>query len=211
MIKAIIFDIGGVLIRTEDHSSRRNWEKQLGLAEWESETIVFNSEMGQKAQRGAISDEALWNWVGQRLNLNAARLAEFRAGFWAGDVLDVGLVEYIRRLRPFYQTAVISNATDALLDSLSNQHHIADAFDLIVGSAEEKVMKPDHEIYQRALKRLGRQPEEAVFIDDFAHNIAAAQELGMHTIHFRPGTNVPAELAQLGVQPATGGNYAYGS
>lgn len=201
MIKAVIFDIGGVLIRTEDHSSRRQWERELGLAEGESETIVFNSEMGQKAQRGAVSDEALWAWVGQRLNLSPDRLAKFRADFWAGDVLDVGLVDYIRRLRPSYQTAVISNATDGLHDSLARQHGIADAFDLIVGSAVEKVMKPDPEIYLRTLRRLDRRPQEAVFIDDFAHNIAAAQALGIHTIHFRPGTDVPAELAAMGVSP----------
>ena len=201
MIKAIIFDVGGVLIRTNDYDPRRQWEKKLGLAEWESEQIVFNSEMGQKAQRGTISDEALWEWVGQRLNLAAADLAAFRVGFWAGDALDVGLVDYIRRLRPAYQTAIISNATDALPESLANQHKIADAFDLIVGSAMEKVMKPAPAIYQRTLQRLERLPEEAVFIDDFAHNIEAAQQLGWHTIHFQPGTNVPAELAKLGVVP----------
>ena len=201
MIKAIIFDIGGVIVRTEDHSSRRQWEKKLGLAEWESETIVFNSEMGTKAQCGAITDDALWVWVGQRLNLDEAELAAFRAGFWAGDVLDSGLVGFIRTLRPKYQTAVISNATDNLQNGLTNQFHIADAFDLIVGSATEKVMKPDPQIYQRTLKRLGRQPEEAVFIDDFAHNIEAAQAVGMATIHFKPGTFVPDELAKLGVTP----------
>ena len=46
MIKAIIFDVGGVLIRTEDYQPRRQWEQKLGLVEWESEQIVFNSEMG---------------------------------------------------------------------------------------------------------------------------------------------------------------------
>jgi glucose-1-phosphatase len=201
MIKAIIFDVGGVLIRTHDHKPRRQWEKKLGLSEWESEQIVFNSEMGRKAQQGAISDEALWDWVGQRLKLSQTDLAAFRNDFWAGDVLDDGLIDFIRRLRPAYQTAIISNATDGLHESLSNQHEIADAFDLIVGSAVEKVMKPAPEIFQRTLQRLGRLPEEAVFIDDFAHNIQAAQELGWHTIHFQPGTNVPAELAKLGVVP----------
>lgn len=199
MIKAVIFDIGGVIVRTEDHSSRRQWEKKLGLTEWESETIVFNSEMGTKAQSGEITDEELWQWVGQRLKLNGSTLAEFRAGFWAGDVLDSGLVDFIRTLRPKYQTAVISNATDNLQNALTNQFKIADAFDLIVGSATEKVMKPDPRIYQRTLERLGRQPNEAVFIDDFAHNIQAAEELGMAAIHFRPGTDVPAGLADLGV------------
>jgi putative hydrolase of the HAD superfamily len=201
MIKAIIFDVGGVLIRTNDHSPRRQWEKKLGLAEWESEQIVFNSEMGQRAQRGDVTDEALWNWVGERLNLSTTDLATFQADFWAGDALDTALVDFIRRLRPAYQTAIISNATGGLHDSLTNQHKIADAFDLIVGSAREKVMKPAPEIFQRTLQQLGRLPEEAVFIDDFAHNIQAAQELGWHTIHFRPDTNVPAELAKLGVVP----------
>jgi epoxide hydrolase-like predicted phosphatase len=201
MIKAIIFDVGGVLIRTQDHSSRRQWEKRLGLAEWESEQIVFNSEMGKKAQSGAITDEALWQWVGERLDLSADDLAAFRSGFWAGDALDAGLVDYIRRLRPAYQTAIISNATDGLHASLTHEHKIADAFDIIVGSAQEKVMKPNPEIYHRTLQRLGREPDEVVFIDDFAHNIEAAQALGWHTIHFKPDTNVPAALAKLGVSP----------
>jgi glucose-1-phosphatase len=201
MIKAVIFDIGGVLIRTEDHSSRRQWEQQLGLAERESETIVFNSEMGQKAQSGVVTDAELWAWVGQRLGLNGAELEAFRTSFWAGDELDTGLVDFIRALRPKYQTAVISNATDNLHQALTHKFRIADAFDLIVGSAEEKVMKPDPRIYQRTLERLGCKPPETVFIDDFAHNIQAAQEVGMATIHYQPGINVPAELAKLGVTP----------
>jgi HAD superfamily hydrolase (TIGR01509 family) len=82
---------------------------------------------------------------------------------------------------------------------LTTKYPIADAFDLIVVSGEEKVMKPDPAIYTLTLARLGRQPEEAVFVDDFAHNIEAAQQLGLATIHFHPDTNVPAELARLGV------------
>ena len=199
MIQAIIFDIGGVLVRTENHDQRRALEARLGLADRESEAIVFGSDMGTKAQRGDITDEELWAWVGQRLSLDEDNLAAFRNSFWAGDVLDTALVEFIRTLRPRYQTAVISNATDGLQDALAHKFRITDAFDLIVGSATEKVMKPDPEIYMRTLARLGRTPEEAVFVDDFAHNIEAARALGLHTIHFRPDTDVPMELARLGV------------
>jgi glucose-1-phosphatase len=199
-IKAVIFDVGGVLVRTHDHSSRRGWEKRLGLAQGESETIVFNSPMGQQAQRGAISDAALWAWVGAHLALGD-KLAAFRRDFWAGDVLDTALVDYIRALRPAYQTAIISNATDGLLQALTETFKIADAFDLIVGSATEGVMKPDAAIFERTLARLERQPAETVFIDDFAHNVAAAQALGMHAIHYTPAVDVPAALAALGVQP----------
>lgn len=200
MIKAIIFDIGGVLIRTPDRSSRRAWEVKLGLAEWESEDVVFSGEMGTKAQSGLITDSELWEWVGRHLELSAANLTAFRRDFWAGDVLDRELVDYIRQLRPQYQTAVISNATDALQQALTQVYPIADAFDLIVCSAEEKIMKPDLEIYRRTLARLGREPAEAVFIDDNTDNVAAARSLGMAALHFNPTVNVAQELEGLGVK-----------
>lgn len=201
MIKAVIFDVGGVLIRTHDHSYRRQWEQQLGLDEGQSEAIVFSGEMGTKAQSGAITTEALWEWIGRRLALDDETLRAFRRDFWAGDALDEELVAYIRSLRPHYQTAIISNATDNLHHALSELFNIADAFDLIVGSAAEKVMKPEPEIFHRTLKRLGRAPGEAVFIDDHPENVAGARSVGMHAIHFREGMDLPAALARLGVEP----------
>jgi epoxide hydrolase-like predicted phosphatase len=200
VIKAVIFDVGGVLVRTPDRNRRRSWENQLGLSEWESEEIVFGGEMGTKAQLGQIGDDALWTWVGQRLGLNHDNLAAFRHDFWAGDILDSSLIEYIRRLRPYRQTAVISNATDKLRHTLDETYAIADAFDLIVCSAEEKIMKPDHEIYRRTLDRLDRRPEETVFIDDTLANVQAARQLGMKALHFFPSMDVPVELGKLGIR-----------
>jgi len=201
MIKAVIFDVGGVLVRTHDHSHRRRWERRLGLDEGESEAIVFGGKMGTRAQSGEITEEALWEWIGRRLDLNGETLRAFRRDFWAGDVLDEELVAYIHTLRPRYQTAVISNATDNLHHALSEIFDIADAFDVIVGSAAEKVMKPEPAIFHRTLERLGREPEEAVFIDDSPANVAGARALGIHAVHFRAGMDVPAALAHLGVKP----------
>ena len=200
-IKAVIFDVGGVLVRTEDRTPRRRLEEQYGLQPGEAEFLVYNSESGRQAQRGEISAAALWRSIQARFGLDDAALADFRRQFWGGDRLNAPLLALVRALRPRYQTAIISNAMDDLLPTLTHAYPMADAFDLIVGSAEERVMKPDALIFERTLARLGRQPQEAVFVDDFAHNIAAAQALGLHTIHFQPSTNVPAELAQLGVTP----------
>lgn len=205
MIKAVIFDVGGVLVRTVDHSHRRAWERRCGLTPWQSEEIVFGSKMGTMAQAGVVSDDELWQWVGERLELDPEQLALFKSEFWAGDVLDEELVDYARSLRPAYQTAIVSNATDNLMVGLRDKFQIADVFDVIVGSATEKVMKPDPEIFRRALRRLGRTPEECVFIDDNAENVAAAAELGMHTLFFRAGINVPALLAEMGVRPQNAG------
>jgi putative hydrolase of the HAD superfamily len=199
----VIFDVGGVLVRTFDRSRRSALEERLGLQPGEAEYIVFNSEMGTKAQLGAISARELWAWVQRHLNLDNSELAAFQRDFFAGDRLDTALVDYVRSLKPKYQTAIISNAMDNLREVVVHHYPMADAFDLIVGSAYEKVMKPAPAIFERTLARLGRRPEEALFIDDFAHNVAGAQALGMHAIHFTPNLDLPAALARLGVQAPT--------
>ena len=199
MIKAIIFDVGGVLVRTMDRTSRNALEQRLGLKPGEAEFIVFNSAMGVKAQQGAITTVELWTWIQDHLRLNDDEFSAFRRDFWAGDQVDTRLIETIRQLHNRYQTAIISNATDNLKQTLTVTYPMADAFDLIVGSAYEKVMKPDPLIFERTLVRLGRQPAEAVFIDDFVHNIVGARAVGLQTIHFTPQTDLMTELAKLGV------------
>ena len=199
MIQAVYFDVGGVLLRTEDRTPRQQWEARLGLAPGGAETLVFNSEMGQKAQRGEITEPELWQWIGSHLDLSALETAAFRRGFWAGDVLDTTLVSLIRQLKKRYQTAVISNYASNLRPELTDLYGIADAFDEIIISCEEKVMKPHPEIFLRALKRLGCAPEEALFIDDFLHNVQGAEAVGMAAIHFQPGLDLGNAMQQFGI------------
>lgn len=200
MIKAIIFDVGGVLIRTEDPGPRRALEVQYGLEPGQAEYMAFNSPLGQAAQRGEITTQALWAGVAEQLGLDSAQAVAFETAFFAGDRMDQALVDFIRSLRPRYATGIISNALDNLTHVITDLYPMADAFDVVIGSAAEKVMKPNPGIYRAALDRLGVSGPEAVFIDDFAHNLVGAQALGIHGIHFVPGIDVPAELAKLGVR-----------
>lgn len=196
-IRAVIFDIGGVLVRTFDHSGRRLWEERLGLAAGGAEALVLNSQMGHRAQRGEITEAALWEWVDETLRLGSD-LDTFRRDFWAGDRVDDRLVQLLRQLRPRYQTAVISNATDGLRASLAH-YGLLDRFDVVVGSAYEGIMKPQPAIYERTLRRLGRAAHETVFIDDAPANIAGAVALGINAILFTPTIDLVAELRRLGV------------
>ena len=197
-IKAIIFDVGGVLVRTVDQSGRQKWESQLGLPSGGAEAIVLNSEMGHRAQRGEITTEALWTWVMAHLELGEG-LHQFRQDFWGGDVVDQSLVTLVRKLRRRYQLAIISNAMDSLTEILA-EYTLLDEFDLIVGSAYEGVMKPDPIIFERTLQRLGVTPPQSIFIDDSPVNIAGAQALGINAILFTPRTNLAGELAGFNVE-----------
>ena len=200
MIKTVIFDVGGVLVRTEDPTPRRRLEEQLGLQPGEAEYLVYNSEMGQQAQRGEIASAELWGWLQTRLGGDAAAMAAFRQQFWGGDRLNAPLLALVRRLRPRYQTVIISNAMDDLLHTLTVTYPIADAFDLIVGSATEKVMKPAPEIFLRTRAGVERTPAEAIFIDDMLYNVEGARAVGMAAIHYTPALNVAAALAAYEVE-----------
>lgn len=88
---------------------------------------------------------------------------------------------------------------DDLNEVVTSRYPMADAFDLIVGSAYEGIMKPDARIFERTLVRLGRQPAEAIFVDDFMHNVEGARAVGMHAIHYTPDLDLAAALAEFGV------------
>ncbi len=200
MLKAIIFDVGGVLLRTHDWAGRHQWDEQLGLPHGRVEHTFFNSDLGLEAQHGRVTTDQHWHNVAQRLGVSLEQLPQLRADFWAGDQLDLAMIQLIQHLKEAegYQTAIISNAPDDLRHVLTHEFQVAATFDLIVVSAEEGIMKPDPAIYERTLARLGRQADEAIFIDDSPTNIAGAQAVGMKTILYRRDMDVAAELTQWG-------------
>jgi epoxide hydrolase-like predicted phosphatase len=198
-IRALIFDYGGVLMRTVDPTARRTLERQFNLDRGQAEELVFRSPRWDDVQHGHTDSDAFWADVGERLDLDAERLRAFRRGFWAGDRLDQELVDHIRHLRrQGYRTALLSNAPADLPDYLE-QLGIADAFNVIVISGAEGVVKPDPEIYRRALGRLDAAPHEAIFIDDMRVNVEAARRVGLHAWRFRGLAPLRVRLQDLGV------------
>src|SRR5260221_9617492 len=109
MIKAIVFDFGGVLVRTADPAGRRQWEARLGLGPGALDQLVFNSDVALRATLGEATEGAVWEHVATTLKLAADQLAAFQTDFWAGDRLDSDLVALLASLRPRYQTAILSN------------------------------------------------------------------------------------------------------
>ncbi len=206
MIKAVITDFGGVLMRTRTDGSRRALEQRLGLPPHTIADRVFSSDLSLKAMCGEVSEEAMWRALERDLDLPRFGLTwqEFQDEFFAEDFLDEDLVALIRSVRPALKTGLISNAWDGLREVLRTRVPIIDAFDVIVISAEEKIAKPDPRLYQRALARLGVQAAEAIFLDDFSENIHAAQALGMIGVHFQTSEQAQRDIRALldGSEPA---------
>jgi glucose-1-phosphatase len=196
-IRAVLWDIGGVLLRTADWGPRTRLAEHLGMSLRELETLLWGGEMGRKAQLGEVSHEQIWQYVLARLGLPGEQWEALREEFFSGDVFDADLVDQIRRLRPRYRTGIISNATTDMRPFIERELRLVDAFDHVTISAEVGWMKPDHRIYQHALQAMEVAPDSAVFVDDFIENVVAARAIGMQAIHFRDRDQALKDLYTL--------------
>ena len=195
-VRAIFFDLGGVIVRTDFQAPREHLAERLNTTYEDLNRIVFDTESSRQASIGAITTDAHWDAVTRRLGRPASEAQALRREFFAGDVVDTDLVDFIRSLRPRYKTGVISNAWPDLRDYLVEKR-VEDAFDALVISAEVGIMKPEPEIYQLALDKLGVSAREAAFVDDTPLNVEAARALGMHGILFREPVRALSDLKEI--------------
>jgi epoxide hydrolase-like predicted phosphatase len=184
-IKAVIFDLGGVLVRTEFPQVRHELARKLGLEPEALDRLIWGREDWDLAQVGAITYDEYWRRVGAALGLSTPEaLSDFRREYFSGDRVDQELVGLIRDLRPRYKVGLLSNAPDRLEVWLEEHWDIKHLFDAIVYSAKEGKAKPDPAMFHVILERLEVQPSEALFIDDYPRNVDAALALGINAIRF---------------------------
>ena len=196
MIKTIIFDFGGVLVRTGDPAGRREWEQRLNLAAGELERVVHGSELWANAQRGLVSVDGYWQGVADYLGLSARDIPALRNDYFRDDFLDRDLMALIASLRAQgYKVGLLSNDAATLEAKLRDALAIYDQFDAVIISATIGVMKPEAGAYEAIVRALNVTPDECIFIDDNLTNIAGAQRFGMQTIHYISGMDVRITLA----------------
>jgi epoxide hydrolase-like predicted phosphatase len=182
-IRAVFFDFGGVIMRTEYQAPRQKLAERFNMDYDEIDKVVFGSDSARRASLGEITEDEHWSNVLKRFKQPASESTSFRDQFFGGDVIDRNLVEYIRSLRGSFHTGLISNAWSGLRDFLAKEK-LLDLFDTVVISAEVRTVKPSAKIYEVALEQSQVDASEAVFVDDVPENIAACQKVGMTGILF---------------------------
>ena len=201
MIRNIVFDMGQVLIR------------------WRPEEILERFDLSQE-EKTMLLQELFWSpeWIAQDRGIIteadmiarvSARLPETLHGT-VEEVIKAwyvwhltpmpGMAELVRKLKEKgYGIYLLSNASTALRGYFPRIPG-SECFDGLMVSAEEKLLKPQHEIYERLYERFGLVPEQCVFIDDSPANIEGAMLTGMQGIVFRGDTErLRRELRALGI------------
>ena len=201
MIRNIVFDMGQVLIRWRpeeilEHFELTGEEKTMLLQE------LFWSPEWTQQDRGIITEGEMIERVSARLpeSLHAAVEEVIKAWHVWHLTPMPGMAELVRRLKAQgYGIYLLSNASTALRGYFPRIPG-SECFDGLMVSAEEKLLKPQHEIYERLYERFGLVPEQCVFIDDSPANIEGAMLTGMQGIVFRGDTErLRRELRALGI------------
>ncbi len=184
-VRAVFFDFGGVILRTEYQAPRQKLAERFNMDYDDIDKAVFASESSKRASLGEITEAAHWLEIMKRFKLPASESQAFQDAFFGGDIIDHGLIQFIRELRgKKIHTGLISNAWSGLRGYITKEK-VSDAFDSITISSEVGAVKPQSKIYKHALELAKVNAEEAVFVDDFAVNIEACEKLGMKGVLFK--------------------------
>lgn len=194
--RAVFFDLGGVILRTEYQAPREHLAVRLGLEYDDLIRVVFDSNSAHEASMGHISEAEHWKWVARKLKGTESEADALRSEFFAGDVIDLDLLEFIRSLKPRYKIGLISNAWSGMRGYIVEKK-FDDVFDTLIISAEVGAVKPEAQIYQLALKQVQVRADEAIFVDDFSENVDAARSLGMAAVRFRDPAGAVKKIKSL--------------
>lgn len=199
MIKAVIFDVGGVLKSETDRAIQRDIMDTLEIS-----PEVFAEPwqiLTDKLGRGAIPEDEFWKQMLQMTGAQRSLPSEslLMREYQRGHCLHEDVMGIISRLRKAgYTTAILSN-TIASHAQFNRTHGVYDGFDAIILSHEVGLRKPSLEIFDITLAALGLAAEETVFVDDAEKNVIAAEKLGLHGILFTNAQQFEEQLQKLGL------------
>jgi len=193
MIRGVIFDWGGVLIKDPAPGLYSYCGKYFGVSKkkfelaWNSSYVPF--ELGQ------IQEKDYWKTINKLLGTKK----EVNFSLWteAFDRVykeEKEVFDLARKLRKKgYRIGCISNIEKPAMDFFLRRKY--NLFDSEVFSCKVGVMKPSPRIFRLSLKELGLKPSEALFIDDKIKNVIGATKVGINGIVYRNRLQLHSELA----------------
>jgi putative hydrolase of the HAD superfamily len=193
-VQAIVSDFGGVLtssllrsfVAFQDSSGislEALGTAMASITRRDGANPLFELEVGR------LTEAAFLSMLGEELTRQLGRevqMHEFRARYFEHLHPNEQLIEYMRTLRSRgLAMALCTNNVREWEPLWRAMLPVDEIFDVVVDSAFVGVRKPDPEIYEITLERLGEPASTALFVDDIEINCDAARELGMRAVWFR--------------------------
>jgi epoxide hydrolase-like predicted phosphatase len=193
-LKAVIFDLGGVILESPLHVITR-LEAERGWPQYFLARVIGKAGLGgawQKLERGELDIASFCEVFDHEIGRELAVLGATPApGFSASLMVAIAeatlvrpnMIEAVRRLRRAgRKVGALTNNWQSSDGQYDRMQELSREFDIFIESCKVKMRKPDPRIYELACRELGVVPAEAAFVDDIGENLKAARALGMVTI-----------------------------
>lgn len=196
MIRGLVWDMGGVLVREEIPPSRTRWEKQLGLSEGELTRMVFWHPLVMDLLLGRAKPSDMWRLIEVDLGLANGDLDALEQDFWGEPQWQEEVWACVRHFHASVKQGVLSDAWPGTREIVGSRINEV-LFDVVVFSAEEGVKKPQAAIYSIVCTRLSIVPNELIFIDDRLANVEGARRRGMWAIEFSDPNDIRSQIDEI--------------
>jgi HAD superfamily hydrolase (TIGR01509 family) len=198
MIKAIIFDMDGVLVDSEP------FHVEIVKRQFELNKLLISAE--EHHQYMGVASDVMWQDIAKRHSLEIAveeLIAQNKAESirYFKEIKEIpvmnGLVDVLEILsQKRYPMAVASSSFQEIIEIILERTGLRKYFQQVVSSQEAGRSKPEPDVFLLAAKRLKVNPEECLVIEDSANGIKAAKAAGMKCIAYQgPGVH-PASQKQ---------------
>lgn len=200
-LRAVIFDIGRVLVRVNIDAVKSSLAQGLPLSPQELWSAIEKDPRWPDWQEGRISARDWHLHLCKRFQLSLS-FEQFTA-VWnsALDPQPIHDISLFAALSRKYRLGLLSNTDPIHVAKLESTYGFFEYFPKSVRtySCTVGASKPEPLIYQHALRACKVRAEEAVYIDDIAAYVEAARRLGMTGIHYQSPTQLCSELSQIGI------------
>ncbi len=177
-IKNVFFDLGNVLFAFDYnrfHQKANSGGTIAADAEQAVHMLALELECGRLPEASFLRELLLL--------YPSLETTERTLDYWSDIFTPIeSTIGCVRALRQsgHYHLGVISNTNAPHMRQLQKLSNVLDCFDSLTLSHQVGCMKPEPDIYHAALGNANAKPNESLFFDDRADNVAAAQSLGMH-------------------------------
>ncbi len=200
-VKAIIFDLGNVLIDFDHMIAAKKIAKFTDKAPEEIFDLFFDSELTALFEEGKITAHNFFSEVKKILNAKldyTQFLSAWNEIFFLSEK-NQAVYNLAKILMGRYKIALLSNINILHFDYLKKNFSVFDAFRNIVTSFELGYRKPDPLIYKKALDLLDAAPQDTFYTDDRAELIEKAGSLGIRGFVFSDAQQLKRDLLVNGV------------
>lgn len=195
MIKAIIFDLGGVLFTDGTGKFAKYLEDTYGVEPSVTRAFLVG-DTGDKYYKGLVSVGDFWESF--KTSLSVDEDSKSLALKWVDSYdLNQGTLDLIELLSKVYDVYYLSDNVKDRVKATEDKYNFLRHFKDGIFSCDVGMRKPQPKIYDLALEMTKTKPEETIFIDDKESSLAPARDMGLHTVLFTNPDEVENKLADI--------------